>query len=61
MSLNPLPGPAAEPGELARWTAWEREYSESSRRTAFHARVAFAIFLAGAAVWLGLQLASIPV
>lgn len=47
--------------EAARWTTWEHEYTESSRRTAFHARIAFAIILTGAAAWLGLQLASIPV
>jgi len=61
MSVNPVPGLAAQQDELARWTAWEREYSESSRRAAFHARIAFAIFLTGAAVWFGLKLASIPV
>ena len=33
----------------------------SSQRAAFHARIAFAILLTGAAAWLGLQLMSMPV
>jgi len=61
MSVMPLPVIAAQHDEAARWTAWEREYSDSSLRSAFQARVVFALLLTGAAAWLGLKLMTIPV
>ena len=61
MSVTPLPVMAARHDEAGRWTAWEREYSDSSLRTAFQARVVFALLLTGAGAWLGLQLMTMPV
>jgi hypothetical protein len=46
--------------DAARWLTWERSYMRSSRRASKQARVAFAILLTGAAVWLGLQIMSMP-
>ena len=61
MSPVPMPMGAAANDDAAHWEAWERTYMNSSRRAAFHARIAFAILLTGAAAWLGLQLLSSPV
>jgi hypothetical protein len=61
MSPMPMPMVAAANDDAARWQAWERSYTNSSGRAAMQARIAFAILLTGAAVWLGLQLMSMPV
>jgi hypothetical protein len=61
MSPVPMPMVTAAHDDAARWQAWERSYMNSSRRAAFHARVAFTILLTGAAAWLGVQLLSMPV
>jgi hypothetical protein len=52
---------AATNDEAARWQAWEHGCRSSSEQAARHARIAFAILLTGAAVWLGLQIMSMPV
>ena len=46
--------------ESVRWQAWERNYMTSSNRAAMQARIAFALVLTAAAVWLGLQIMSMP-
>lgn len=46
--------------ESARWQAWERSYMISSQRAAMQARIAFALLLTATAVWLGLQIMSMP-
>jgi hypothetical protein len=61
MSPTPMPMVAATNDEAARWKAWQRSYISSSQQSARHARIAFAILLTGAAVWLGLQIMSMPV
>ena len=58
-TLTPLVRDAND--ESARWQAWERTYAISSARAAMQARVAFALLLTAAAVWLGLQIMSMPV
>ena len=47
--------------ESARWQAWERRYATGSHRAAMQARIAFALLLTATAVWLGLQIMSMPV
>jgi hypothetical protein len=60
--MSPVPMPlAAEHDDAARWRAWELGYRTSSHRAAIQMRVVFAVFLTGAAAWLGLQLFSMPV
>ncbi len=62
MSLTPAPVvTSAQQDDAARWQAWVDHYGDSSRRAAVHARIAFAILLTGAAVWLGLQILRMPV
>ena len=61
MSLSPLTDIAAHQDEGARWDAWKREYSESSRQQTRYAQIAFAILLTGATAWLGLKIMTIPV
>ncbi len=61
MSPTPMPLVDTTSDETARWRAWERSYMTSSQQAARHARIAFAILLIGAAVWLGLQIISMPV
>jgi hypothetical protein len=56
-----LPATATDPTEAARWQAWEQNYMASSRRSTLHARITLAILVTGAAIWLGLQLLSMPV
>ncbi len=60
--MNPIPTPIAGDAadESARWQAWERSYMTSSKRAATQARIAFALLLTATAVWLGLQIMSIP-
>lgn len=60
MSPSPMPMAVATNDDAARWLTWERSYMRSSRRASKQARVAFAILLTGAAVWLGLQIMSMP-
>jgi hypothetical protein len=60
--MSPIPMPMAgnAADESARWQAWERSYMTSSNRAAMQARIAFALLLTAAAVWLGLQIMSMP-
>ena len=61
MSPTPRPMAGTTSDEAADWRAWERSYMISSQQAARRARIAFAILLTGAAVWLGLQIMSMPV
>jgi hypothetical protein len=61
MSVTPTPMAGDAKDESARWQAWERSYMSSSRRAAMQARIAFALLLTATAVWLGLQIMSMPV
>jgi hypothetical protein len=61
MSPTPMPLASDANHESARWQAWERSYMLSSQRAAMQARVAFALLLTATAVWLGLQIMSMPV
>ena len=60
--MSPIPMPLVRDvnDESARWQAWESSYMTSSSRAAMQARIAFALLLTAAAVWLGLQLMSMP-
>ena len=61
--MSPIPMPLVHDAndESARWQAWERSYATSSHRGAMQARIAFALLPTGTAVWLGLQVMSMPV
>ena len=61
--MSPIPMPLASDAndESARWQTWERSYMASSHRAAIQARIAFALLLTTTAVWLGLQIMSMPV
>jgi hypothetical protein len=61
--MSPIPTPLVRDAndESARWQAWERSYMVSSNRAAMQARIAFALLLTATAVWLGLQIMSMPV
>jgi hypothetical protein len=61
--MSPIPTAVVHDAsdESARWQAWERRYATSSHRGAKQARIAFALILTATAVWLGLQLMSMPV
>jgi hypothetical protein len=61
MSPNPMPLVGDANDESVRWEAWERSYMTSSHRAAMQARIAFALLLTATAVWLGLQIMSMPV
>lgn len=60
--MSPIPMPLVHDAndESARWQAWERSYLASSQRAAMQARIAFGLLLTGTAVWLGLQIMSMP-
>ena len=60
MSPTPMPIVATN-DEAARWQAWARSYRKSSEQAARHARIVFTVLLTGAALWLGLQIMSMPV
>jgi hypothetical protein len=61
--MSPIPTPLVRDAndESARWQAWDRSYMTSSNRAARKARIAFALLLTASAVWLGLQIMSMPV
>lgn len=59
MSLASMPTTAVN-SDAGHWQQWEHRYQESSRKSAFQARIAFAVLLTATVLWLGRQLLTMP-
>jgi len=58
--MSPILMDGATTDETTRWQTWQRHYMTSSHSTATHVRLAFAVLLTAATVWLGLQILWMP-